>query len=337
MEFRGSYYGIPDYFYPPFEVEVPEENDLQGYIYIVDEILSNMGMRFYHDDRFSGVQMNFSEPIFLVDTPELGVIYIIIVTVRRVVSTNTTTYIMYKDGFPSGGGTNLLYAVSLPSQFYTDSQYDAGRFPKVYGNQITLPTNLLIKDISALGNHCVMCVYTSDQQVTSTAIPPYLATYGACGIGLVCPLPGPDVDPEKYYSFRSVRNRDSTTYTAPSNQDVTFLLIPELVYIREKKTNSIISTTKIYSLYRFTSEFKVYRYTFNQGGFIPGDDSDFYPVLQMVCYDTTEVEEGEEVPEDDEDPGITHMILRYKEVSTNLPVSCMRQMSIPHSSFERIW
>lgn len=312
--------------YGPIEFEIPVDNEKQGYIYIIDENESNPAMRFYHDDRFSGVQMPVEDPV----------------RVHRVVSTTTTTYILYKED-EDPDEILRLYAVNLPSEFYTDNQYAPGRFPKVYGNQITISEPFKIREISSMDDCCVMYLYNATQTVGQTPKPPKIATYGPYGYGEICSLPGSVVDPEKYVSYRMIGNVDTASYTAPSNQTVTFLLISETVVIVDIETISIISTVDEYSLYRITNEFKVYRYAFSQGLFIPGDNDGFYPVLQMVCYDTNEVEEGDE---ESEDPGITHLVIRYLNKSYdysdyngthNVPVSNLKQISIPHSSFERVW
>jgi hypothetical protein len=138
----------------------------------------------------------------------------------------------------------------------------------------------------------------------------------------------------------------TASYTAPSNQTVTFLLIPEYVYVFEIEPRHIVSTGKYYSLYRIKmiDRIEVYRYSFTPHSYIPGPtSSDFFHVLQMVCYDTIEVMEGDE---ESTDPGITHMVIRYYNPSYTYtrytssyttPASQMKQISIPHSSFERVF
>jgi hypothetical protein len=134
-------------------IEIPTDNADQGYIYIVDEVSSpHTALRFYHDDEFHGVQVPLAQTTS-------------VASIIRVVSTNNTTYILYKWG-TGPVGSRSIFAVKLPSPFYTDYQYNPGRFPLVWGNDIDIPSpNLMIMDISCLREFLVMYISDTTQTV----------------------------------------------------------------------------------------------------------------------------------------------------------------------------
>jgi len=344
-ESKGSVFFLGHYFYGvngTFEEEIDEEWEEQLYIRLIegyDNSSTSCGVRFYHDDLYSGVQTNLypsvdkiSEIAYIPNGNEIEI--------WRVESIKGATFIL------STGRKNVyqreLRVVKLPNLFYSSALVKCSRFEVIENELVSPPSGYYYLDITSLGN----VVFAYCMSKTSDGFPAifYSAGGGWTLLREIKPVPSPTDITNKIRTY----SNQSCSFSA-INGECAFFLIPEQRFITQGAYPYHIYVSSYYALYRISRTFEVHKYAFSAPGY-PSDPIGVSenenlirtpmpkPAIQMICYDIMDP-----MPpfEDSDFPGITYVAIRHLEnygdtISNNYSTNeiPLIRFEIPHAMMD---